>query len=58
MVYLDAHEEPVDTRKVKEYTCFSRLCLYIVEDGLPARIAEFMAGGISKAEQIMATLQE
>jgi len=55
--YLDAHEEPVDTCKVKEYTCFSRLCLYVVEDGLPARIKEFISGGLTVAEQIMASLQ-
>ena len=56
--FLDAEGEPVDSRRGKVFTRFFRPCLYIVEDGLPARIKEFISDGMTVAEQIMASLQE
>lgn len=57
--FLNAEGEQINTRTAKIFTKFFRPCLYVVEDGLPARIAEFVTStGMTKAEEIMASLQE
>ncbi len=56
--YLDAEGESIGSGATINHTRLNRLCLYLVEDGLPARIAGFITDGLTKAEQIMASLQE
>ncbi len=58
--FLDTEGNPVESRRGKVvFTRFFRPCLYIVADGLPERISDFVTSdGMTKAEQIMASLQE